>query len=392
MIAPRNRSPSPKNGSPVPRQFVETNGTFDEHYHTGRPLGKGSFATVHLAVHKISKKRYAAKIIHRKDMSVTVIRALTSEIEILRSIQHPSIVFVREIFGSTDVLENDIPTVSIVMELMGGGELFDRIIDKQFYSEREAKIALKQILEAIDYCHDLNIVHRDIKPENLLYTNESETATLKLADFGLAVRMTPGVQLTHICGTPTYVAPEVLKKVNQGYGLQADLWSVGVILYILLCGCPPFYDDDNNELFLLIQKAEFDFPDKFWGDVSEEAKDLVTKLLAVDPEKRLSAKETLAHPWLFLDNLSNKDLVPLDIADNLRIFNNKRRMKAVRHSIGAINFMRREASAHNLTSGSGSGKWQIARRSSLNGAIADMKGIDDKNGSLSGKAEILNNR
>jgi calcium/calmodulin-dependent protein kinase I len=343
-------------------------------------LGKGSFATVHLAIHKVSKKRYAAKIIHRKDMSVSVIRALTSEIEILRSIRHPSIVFVREIFGSTDVLDNDIPTVSIVMELMGGGELFDRIIDKQFYSEREAKIALKQILEAIDYCHDLNIVHRDIKPENLLYTNESESATLKLADFGLAVRMTPGVQLTHICGTPTYVAPEVLKKANQGYGLQADLWSIGVILYILLCGCPPFYDDDNNELFLLIQTAEFDFPDKFWGDVSEEAKDLVTKLLAADPERRLNAKETLAHPWLSLDNLSNKDLVPLDIADNLRIFNGKRRMKAVRHSIGAINFMRREASAHNLTSASGSGKWQIARRSSLNGSIADMKGVEDKNG------------
>eukprot|EP00596_Hydrurales_sp_CCMP1899_P005124 CAMPEP_0119034806 /NCGR_PEP_ID=MMETSP1177-20130426/1811_1 /TAXON_ID=2985 /ORGANISM="Ochromonas sp, Strain CCMP1899" /LENGTH=765 /DNA_ID=CAMNT_0006992519 /DNA_START=107 /DNA_END=2404 /DNA_ORIENTATION=- len=374
MIAPRSN-----------REFIESDGTFDEHYHTGRPLGKGSFATVHLAIHKESKKRYAAKIIHRKDMSVNVIRALTSEIEILRTIHHPSIVFVREIFGSTDVLGNDVPTVSIVMELMGGGELFDRIIDKQFYSEREAKIALKEILEAIDYCHSMNIIHRDIKPENLLYTNESEAAKLKVADFGLAVQMTPRVQLTHICGTPTYVAPEVLKRQDQGYGLQADLWSIGVILYILLCGCPPFYDDDNNELFLLIQKAEFDFPAKCWEDVSEDAKDLVTKLLVADPQRRLNAKESLAHPWLSEDSLSNKDPMPLDIAENLRIFNGKRKMKAVRHSIGAINFMRREASAHNL--GTGSGKWQIARRGSLNGTLNDGPGCGSTSGSGSDKSD-----
>lgn len=174
------------------------------------------------------------------------------------------------------------------------------------------------------YCHDRGIVHRDLKPENLLYTTAREDAVLKLADFGLAQLIEPAEMMHATCGTPSYVAPEVLSKdPKKGYGKEVDMWSIGVIFYILLCGFPPFYDEDNAVLFNSIRKGEYEFPSPYWDSVSTEAKDLVSKLLVVDPSQRLTAQQTLNHPWL---KTASTALLP-HFASNMRSWNARRRMR-----------------------------------------------------------------
>jgi len=177
----------------------------------------------------------------------------------------------------------------LVMELMNGGELFDRIVDKECYTEKEAANTIRPIVDAIRYCHNQDIIHRDLKPENLLYENTTEHAIIKVSDFGLARFVDSSSMATTACGTPGYVAPEVVR--GQPYGKEVDYWSIGIILYIMLCGFPPFYDENNNNsnLFKQIKNCDYSFPSPYWDNISESAKDLIKKILIADPTVRLNA-------------------------------------------------------------------------------------------------------
>lgn len=168
---------------------------------------------------------------------------------------------------------------------MEGGELFDRIVDKSYYTEREARDLVLLLLEAIKYCHSYGIVHRDLKPENVLLSSKDDNASIKLADFGFAKKLDlDSENLTTACGTPGYVAPEILK--GSSYGKTVDIWSIGVITFILLCGYPPFHHDNHNALFRLIKAGKFEFSSPYWDHISDEAKDLINQMLVVDPAKR----------------------------------------------------------------------------------------------------------
>lgn len=289
----------------------------EKYYKLGRVLGQGSFATVRLATNKSDGSKWAIKVIKRASLAPDDEAALATEISIMERAVHPNIIRLKEVFDTPN-------HVYLVMEVMTGGELFDRIVEKEHYTEKEAKKALVEVVDAILYCHDRGIVHRDLKPENLLYSTAREDANLKLADFGLAQLIQPSEMMHATCGTPSYVAPEVLSKdPTKGYGKEVDMWSIGVILYILLCGFPPFYDEDNSVLFNAIRKGEFDYPSPYWDSVSDEAKDLVNKLLVVNPADRLTAQQTLNHPWL--KSTTNSEL-PYFVA-NMKSFNARRRMR-----------------------------------------------------------------
>lgn len=298
-------------------------GNFEEKYKFGRTLGQGSFAKVKLATRITDNVQFAVKMISKKSLTAKDKVSLASEVSIVMSIAHPNIVQVIEIYS-------DQKTVNIVMECMIGGELFDRIVRKSFYSEQEAKVALLHIVNGIDYCHERNIAHRDLKPENLLYLNGSEDSPLKLADFGLARMIGPNEMLHNVCGTPGYVAPEVL-DANPSYGITVDMWSIGVILYILLCGYPPFFDDDNHRLFAKIRQCKYEFAEKSWGKISSEAKNLVSSLLVLNPSDRLSSKEVLAHPWCSGGVGGTENIEHFHA--NLSSYNAARRMKKAIRSV-----------------------------------------------------------
>jgi len=213
---------------------------------------------------------------------------LKTEVEILKKVNHPNIV------GLKDMFESD-TELCLVMELVTGGELFDKIVEKGQYTEKEASIIVKKLLQAVEYLHNNNIAHRDLKPENLLLKSVNDTEVM-LSDFGLSKIVGQESMMETACGTPYYVAPEVLNA--SGYDKEVDLWSVGVITYLLLCGFPPFYGDTLPAVFEQIMKAEFDFPDPYWTDISVEAKDLIKKLLVVDSKHRLTATQALKHTWI----------------------------------------------------------------------------------------------
>jgi len=228
----------------------------------------------------------------------------------------------------------DTPTkMYLIMELVTGGELFDRIVNRGSYSEKDASHVVRQIVSAIEYLHALGIVHRDLKPENLLYANESHDSDIKIADFGLSRILPDDALLKTACGTPGYVAPEVLR--GKGYGKEVDLWSVGVIMYILLCGFPPFYDDNVQVLFEQILSGHFDFPPTYWAGVSDSAKDLIRKLLNVDPKKRLTATQALEHPWLRGETAPDVHLA--STVKSMKSFNARRKLKLAVLATIAIN-------------------------------------------------------
>uniref|UniRef100_A0A8C6SI07 Serine/threonine-protein kinase DCLK2 n=1 Tax=Neogobius melanostomus TaxID=47308 RepID=A0A8C6SI07_9GOBI len=263
----------------------------DERYKVGRILGDGNFAVVRECVEKATGREFALKIIS-KDKCRGKENLIQNEVSILRRVKHPNIVLLIE--------EMDTPSeLYLVMELVKGGDLFDAITSSNKYTERDASSMLFNLASAIKYLHSHHIVHRDIKPENLLvYEHPDGTKSLKLGDFGLAT--TVNGPLFAVCGTPTYVAPEIIAE--KGYGVKVDIWAAGVIMYILLCGFPPFRGcgsgKEQDELFEQILHGHFEFPSPHWDGVSAAAKGLVSGMLQLDVEQRFSAVEVLEHPWV----------------------------------------------------------------------------------------------
>ena len=249
-------------------------------------IGEGSYGAVRRAVHKTTGQVRAVKIIARDRLKL--LPKFRDEVKIMKELEHPNIVRLFETY-------EDQAFIYLVMELCEGGELFDRIIGAGFFGEREAAKIVKQMLGALVYVHNRGICHRDIKPENFLMSSSADDAALKLIDFGLSARMQPDVPLKTRSGTPYYVAPEVL---NGAYDEKCDLWSVGVLSYVLLCGYPPFNGNSDKEILLRVKSGKFVFPDSEWKTVSASAKDFVSRLLAFKPRSRLSAKEALDHSWI----------------------------------------------------------------------------------------------
>jgi len=261
----------------------------DKVYEFKNELGRGAFSIVYLGVHKATGNKFAVKVINKKDLGKDYEKNLKMEVDILKKVNHPNIIALKELFDTPEKLY-------LVMELVTGGELFDKIVEKGSYTEAEASTLVRKIVSAVSYLHNIDIVHRDLKPENLLLKRADDDLEVALADFGLSKIVGAQMMMQTACGTPSYVAPEVLNA--SGYGKEVDMWSIGVITYILLCGFPPFYGDTVPEIFEQIMEANFDYPEEYWGSVSKEAKDFINKLLVVETSDRLSAEGSLKHPWL----------------------------------------------------------------------------------------------
>ncbi|KAI9988271.1 hypothetical protein PInf_021669 [Phytophthora infestans] len=299
---------------------------FADVYTLGKELGAGTFSVVREATHKTTGERFAIKCIKRAQLSADDLEALVAEVKILREMQHPHIVKLYDVFQEEKYF-------FLVTEYMPGGELFERIVKKNFYSEREARDLVKVLLQTIAFCHDADVVHRDLKPENLLLSSAEDDADIKLADFGFAKKAIQNgdAGLSTACGTPGYVAPEIL--MSKPYGKEVDIWSIGVITYILLCGYPPFHHDNQGVLFRLIKAGRYEFDSPYWDDVSVEAKDLISKMLFLKPVERWTARQLLEHPWIAGDAV--KDVQLTTALEELRKFNARRKFRAAVSTVKA---------------------------------------------------------
>jgi len=289
---------------------------FTDCYELKEEIGRGGFSVVHLCVNKDTGFKFAAKIIDTKKLSEKVFKSIEKEVRICRKLQHPNIVRLHDSIQE----ENH---HYLVLDHVTGGELFDDIVERKSYSEFCASWTIQQILQSVSFCHQNGIVHRDLKPENLLLASKQQMAPIKLADFGLAIEVEGNKPKWHgYGGSPGYICPEILK--NKPYGKPADVWSCGVNLYILLVGYLPFPDPDENGKTI---KGKFDYPSPEWDTIAPEAKDLVNKMLKVDPSKRITADQALKHPWIFLrKGLTSTDHLPGTV-ECLKKFNARRKLK-----------------------------------------------------------------
>ncbi|XDV35428.1 hypothetical protein PO909_005378, partial [Leuciscus waleckii] len=259
---------------------------------------RGAFSEVFLAEEKKTQRLVAIKCIPKKALEGKE-NSIENEIAVLHRIKHENIVSLEDIFESQSHLY-------LVMQLVSGGELFDRIVEKGFYTERDASKLIRQILDAVKYLHDMGIVHRDLKPENLLYYSIEEDSNIMISDFGLSKIEDSGSVMSTACGTPGYVAPEVLAQ--KPYSKAVDCWSIGVISYILLCGYPPFYDENDAKLFEQILKAEYEFDSPYWDDISDSAKDFIGHLMEKDSSQRYTCDQALQHPWISGDTALDRNI------------------------------------------------------------------------------------
>ncbi|XP_052156072.1 calcium-dependent protein kinase 14 isoform X1 [Oryza glaberrima] len=259
-------------------------------YTVGKELGRGQFGVTSLCTHKATGQRFACKTISKRKLSTKEdVEDVRREVQIMYHLAgQPGVV---ELKGAYE----DKHAVHLVMELCAGGELFDRIIAKGHYTEHAASSLLRTIVEIIHTCHSMGVIHRDLKPENFLLLSKDEHAPLKATDFGLSVFFKEGEVFRDIVGSAYYIAPEVLKR---SYGPEADIWSIGVMLYILLCGVPPFWAESEHGIFNSILRGHVDFSSEPWSRISHGAKDLVRRMLHSDPKQRISAYDVLNHPWI----------------------------------------------------------------------------------------------
>ncbi|NXD12027.1 KCC1G kinase, partial [Nothocercus nigrocapillus] len=261
-------------------------------------LGSGAFSEVFLVKQRSTGKLFALKCI--KKSPLTRDSSLENEIAVLKKIKHENIVTLEDIYESTTHFY-------LVMQLVSGGELFDRILERGVYTEKDASVVIHQVLTAVKYLHENGIVHRDLKPENLLYLTPEENSKIMITDFGLSKMEQNGIMST-ACGTPGYVAPEVLTQ--KPYSKAVDCWSIGVITYILLCGYPPFYEESESKLFEKIKEGYYEFESPFWDDISESAKDFIKHLLEKNPNTRFTCEEALRHPWINGNTALHRDIYP----------------------------------------------------------------------------------
>ncbi|XP_057499824.1 calcium-dependent protein kinase 28-like [Actinidia eriantha] len=307
---------------------------FDRRYTIGKLLGHGQFGYTYVAIDRASGDRVAVKRIDKNKMVLPIaVEDVKREVKILQALAgHENVVQFHNAF-------EDASYVYIVMELCEGGELLDRILSKKDgrYSEKDAAVIVRQMLKVAAKCHLHGLVHRDMKPENFLFKSPKADSPLKATDFGLSDFIRPGKKFKDIVGSAYYVAPEVLKRRS---GPESDVWSIGVIIYILLCGRRPFWDKTEDGIFKEVLRNKPDFRRKPWPTISNSAKDFVRKLLVKDPRARLTAAQALSHPWVRVGG--DASVIPLDISvlSNMRQFVKYSRLKqfalrALASTIGA---------------------------------------------------------
>ncbi|XP_056386579.1 calcium/calmodulin-dependent protein kinase type II subunit gamma isoform X18 [Hyla sarda] len=292
---------------------------FTDEYQLYEELGKGAFSVVRRCVKKSSSQEYAAKIINTKKLSARDHQKLEREARICRLLKHPNIVRLHESISEEGFHY-------LVFDLVTGGELFEDIVAREYYSEADASHCIHQILESVNHIHQHDIVHRDLKPENLLLASKCKGAAVKLADFGLAIEVQGDQQAWFgFAGTPGYLSPEVLRK--DPYGKPVDIWACGVILYILLVGYPPFWDEDQHKLYQQIKAGAYDFPSPEWDTVTPEAKNLINQMLTINPAKRITADQALKHPWVCQRSTVASMMHRQETVECLRKFNARRKLK-----------------------------------------------------------------
>lgn len=299
--------------------MATTAAKFNDIYDLKEELGKGAFSIVKRCVQKTSGLEFAAKIINTRKLSARDHQKLEREARICRALKHPNIVRLHDSI-------QDEGFHYLVFDLVTGGELFEDIVAREFYSEADASHCMQQILESVNYCHVHGIVHRDLKPENLLLASKVKGAAVKLADFGLAIEVQGDQQAWFgFAGTPGYLSPEVIRK--DPYGKPVDIWACGVILYILLVGYPPFWDEDQPRLYAQIKAGAYDYPSPEWDTVTPEAKNLINSMLTVNPAKRITATEALKHPWICQRERVASVVHRQETVDCLKKFNARRKLK-----------------------------------------------------------------
>ncbi|XP_051968518.1 calcium/calmodulin-dependent protein kinase type II delta chain-like isoform X2 [Xyrauchen texanus] len=298
---------------------IVTSTRFTDEYQLYEELGKGAFSVVRRCVKKSNGQEFAAKIINTKKLSARDHQKLEREARICRLLKHPNIVRLHESISEEGFHY-------LVFDLVTGGELFEDIVAREYYSEADASQCINQILESVNHIHQHDIVHRDLKPENLLLASKMKGAAVKLADFGLAIEVQGDQQAWFgFAGTPGYLSPEVLRK--DPYGKPVDIWACGVILYILLVGYPPFWDEDQHKLYQQIKAGAYDFPSPEWDTVTPEAKNLINQMLTINPAKRITAEQALKHPWVCQRSTVASMMHRQETVECLRKFNARRKLK-----------------------------------------------------------------
>eukprot|EP01130_Rhizamoeba_saxonica_P001665 TRINITY_DN11538_c0_g1_i1.p1 TRINITY_DN11538_c0_g1~~TRINITY_DN11538_c0_g1_i1.p1 ORF type:complete len:334 (-),score=95.95 TRINITY_DN11538_c0_g1_i1:53-1054(-) len=315
-------------------------GDFSLKYDLGEELGSGAFSVVYECRNKKTGEICAVKMV---DKEMTNDEQMLDEITIMSQLDHSNIIKFHEIFD----LEED---YYVVLEVINGGELFDRIIELQRYTEVEAASTIKQALLAIKHMHDNNIVHRDLKPENLLLSSNSPEATIKIADFGFATRQDHDNHLVELVGTPPYMAPELVSLRERylgqkGYGRPVDVWALGIVLYILLSGIHPFQQDDEEDMLDDIELGEWDWLGRNWHRVSDEARELIKGMMDADPDKRFTIDQCLEHTWI-----AKKDENPEEQEDLVEVqavvkeFQAKKKLKGAIQAVLATQKMKNKLS------------------------------------------------
>ncbi|XP_075767216.1 calcium/calmodulin-dependent protein kinase type II subunit beta isoform X6 [Pelodiscus sinensis] len=292
---------------------------FTDEYQLYEEIGKGAFSVVRRCVKLCTGHEYAAKIINTKKLSARDHQKLEREARICRLLKHSNIVRLHDSISEEGFHY-------LVFDLVTGGELFEDIVAREYYSEADASHCIHQLLESVTYMHHYAIVHRDLKPENLLLASKCKGAAVKLADFGLAIEVQGDQQAWFgFAGTPGYLSPEVLRK--EAYGKPVDIWACGVILYILLVGYPPFWDEDQHKLYQQIKAGAYDFPSPEWDTVTPEAKNLINQMLTINPAKRITAHEALKHPWVCQRSTVASMMHRQETVECLKKFNARRKLK-----------------------------------------------------------------
>lgn len=308
------------------------NFSVEEDYILGQEIGHGGFATVKEASHRETGKKYAVKIMDKSRFNSRDLNLIKTEVKLMDVVKgHKNIVTLVESYEVKN-------TLWLIMELVEGGELFEKIQEVEFYSEKDGSKIIEALLRTLLYCHEQGVIHRDLKPENILCGTKEfkDVSDIKLTDFGLSVLCPLGQKVRGSIGTIDFAPPEIVD--DKEYDHKVDMWSVGVLSYIILGGYAPFQDSNQEKLKRLIRNCEFEFHSPEWDEVSEVAKDFITKLLVIDPEKRMSPVQALEHPFIGIKDVLNENLnKAASVA--FKVYMAKKRMRATVFSVMATNRM-----------------------------------------------------